>query len=207
MPFHILSNRPTGRFRLGFILILYFISNTSAFCQIDSLLIAPFKEKKSFTYGINNRRTSLFNQNSTIYGIFMGIQYGERMKHVITMNSNICWAGQEDQVRLTYAGFAEEFKFLSVKRFEFISYIHGGLGVATYRQLNSGGQYQTHREVVSPLELGVHLSYQLLDWLQLKGGVGYRFVLLTETQELDNVYYKVGLNVDIRKLRAALESK
>lgn len=205
--FHMRFKRPEHRWRSGFILVLCLMINMGALSQVDSLFIAPFKEKKSLTYGLNNRRTFFLNQSTTIYGAYMGIQYGERMKHVITINSNPFWIDEEDHVHLIYAGFAEEFTFLFVKRFEFISYIHAGLGFATYQTMTLPGEYETNRELVSPIELGVHTSYKVLDWLKLKGGVGYRIVLLDEINELNNVYFKIGLGVDIRELRYAMGSK
>lgn len=175
--------------------------------QIDSLLIAPFKEKKSITYGFNNRRTFLLNSSSTIYGLYMGIQYGKRLKHVITINSNGFWAGEEQQVQLLYGGLAEEFTFLSLKRFDFISYIHAGLGIARYREMNSSGSYIISRELISPIELGIHGSFSVNSWLALNGGAGYRFVLLEEIDQLDHIYYKIGLSLSIEKFLEARFAK
>jgi hypothetical protein len=205
--FNMLLIRPKYRFCGGLIVALFLAINTGLFCQVDSLLLAPFKEKKSFTYGLNNRGTFLLSERGTIYGIYMGIQYGERMKHVITVNSNGFWIGQGDQVRLIYAGIAEEFTFLVVKRFEFISYIHGGIGFANYRKVIVPGRYETDRELVSPFEFGIHASYQMLDWLELKGGGGYRVVLLNELNELNGVYYKVGASIKLKELRSKIDAR
>jgi hypothetical protein len=188
------------------ILVSSLLYTTKSFGQLDSFLTAPFKDKKSFTYGLNNRRTILLNDHASIYGIYMGIQYGNRMKHVVTLNSTLLWAGNGPQVRLSYVGFAEEFTFLSIRRLGLISYIHGGFGYASYRNLPGSAQ-ASRRDAVGPLEMGIHLSYGLWDWLQLKGGAGYRIVLPNKNPELNSVYYKVGASVNLRLLKKKLNSQ
>jgi hypothetical protein len=66
---------------------------------------------------------------------------------------------------------------------------------------------QARRDAVGPLEMGIHLSYGLWDWLQLKGGAGYRIVLPNKNPELNSVYYKVGASVNLRLLKKKLNSQ
>lgn len=196
-----------GKLLILHVFLTFLSVDTDVNAQIDSLLIAPLKEKKSLTYGLNNRRTYLLGDPSTIYGVYFGIQYGERLKHVITYNNNLFWAGNNEQVRVQFLGFAEEYTFYSVGRFEFVSYIHIGVGFASYRNLTLLHEHQFYDELISPVELGVHGSLRIYDWLKFKTGAGYRFVLLDKEHDMDGFYYKIGASLAVGTIWNSFQNK
>jgi len=175
----------------------------AAHAQDDSVLPDPFSEPRSLTYGIWNRQTSLLDDRSTIYGLFVGVQHGKRMKHVFTVNSNVFWSGvpEEREVQLNFVGFAEEYSFLFIDRFEFILHTHAGLGEARFRS-PSGSSNALRRDFIVPFEFGIHSTYHVNDWLKVTFGAGNRSVLFYGSNELNGGYWKLGVGVDLAEFLA-----
>ena len=185
---------PSLTFKLILVCVLL---TSSAHAQIDSLLIAPFKEKRKLTYGLINRQTQLMDEKSTIYGAYVGVKHGDRMKHVFTINSNVVLpAFQQPAVQLGFIGIAEEYTFLTRGRFSFHLYTHLGLG--TTRLVDEVTALPVPpRKWVVPLEGGLHTSFAVNSWLKVNAGAGHRSVALFGSDELDGGYYKVGLSMDV----------
>jgi len=56
------------------------------------------------------------------------------------------------------------------------------------------------RNLIIPIEIGVQSSYDVLPWLRVKVGGGWRFVLPDFSYDLSGYYFKFGLNINGRKL-------
>lgn len=179
-----------------------FLSNA----QLNDFLFRHFKERKSVTYGLNNRRTSILNENSTIYGGYIGIKFGNRLKHVITLNSTVMWVGEPNadiglepvEVQLNFAGFSEEYVFWKHNQWAFSSYLHFGIGKGRFRSIPEGLN-PSFSQWVFPAEFGIHSAYSPNKWLELRTGGGYRYVFNSADWPLHGFYYKVGAGLNIRE--------
>lgn len=185
---------------------------TSASAQIKDFLFGEFKKEKEVTYGLNNRRTRIFEDQATIYGAYAGIQFGDRLQHVITLNSTLQWVGdyngivgQDSEIRLDFVGFSEEFVFAQSGQWSFSSYMHAGGGVAGLRTIAEPDEI-LDTQYVWPLEGGVHSEYSVNTWLSFRGGAGYRYVVNKSDWPLHGIYIKVGAGVNFKELKAKLKS-
>ena len=179
------------------ILVACMLYSSTAQAQLDSILFEPFTLKRKLTYGLINRQTQLMDERSTIYGAYVGVKYGERMRHVFTINSNVVLpAYQQPRVQLGFVGLAEEYTFLTRGRFSFHLYTH--LGFGSTRLVDEVTSLPIPpRKWVCPVEGGLHTSYAVNSWFKLNAGAGYRSVFLYGSNELDGGYYKVGLSMDV----------
>jgi len=194
------------RFSTIQLLIILSVLSFSAqsLAQSRDFLFKYFKQKKTFTYGLNNRQTKMLVEPSSIYSGYIGIKYGNQLKHVITVNSTVFWIGdyQESptlepmEMQLNYVGLAEEFRFLKYNRWSFSSYIHLGAGKGRFRN-----SFPLGSRWLFPLETGIHGAYALNKWLEIKGGAGYRYVFHSQGLPLHGFYYKlsIGLNFQVFK--------
>lgn len=197
-----------GLSRYNLIISLLIISfgysnNTNA--QLNDFLFRHFKGKKAVTYGLNNRRTTLLYEPSTIYAGYIGIKFGNQLKHVITLNSTLLWVGEPKndlafsptEVQLNFIGFSEEYVFLKHKKWAFSSYIHFGAGKANFRPIEPFSGLD-HTQWVFPSEFGIHTAYSLNKWLELRTGGGYRYVMNAGNWPLHGFYYKVGAGINFK---------
>jgi hypothetical protein len=176
--------------------------------SVDSRVIAQqdfdpihfYKGKKEFTYGLNNRRTHFLRDPSTIYGLYMGIEYSERLKHVITLNSNLF--AREDEVHLYYIGLSEEFLFLQKKKWDFSTYLHAGIGRLRPERSNKNPESWAY-----PLEAGLHVAWNWKPWLGLKSGGGYRFIFPEHLRLFEGWYYKAGISFNYTAWKDSKSSK
>ena len=191
---------------LGLIL-LSFVYTSNA--QVGDFLFKHFREKKTVTYGLNNRRTSLLQENATIYGGYLGIKFGSQLKHMVTLNSTLLWVGNYiDQtgvsnpleVQLNFIGFSEEFVFWKKNRWAFASYLHIGVGKARFRDAMVNEDLLSNN-FVYPGEAGIHSSYAPIDWLEFRLGGGYRYVFNSKEIPLNGFYYKVGAGINLQKFK------
>lgn len=186
---------------------------TTSKAQFRDFLFGHFKEKKSITYGLNNRRTKLFQDRATIYGAYAGIQFGNDLKHVLTINSTLWWVGNDadhfsapSEVQLNFLGFSEEYVFWKKNRWSFSTYIHLGLGKARARATDFNLQTTPYlSRWVFPAEGGIHGEFTLNKWLSFRGGLGYRYVLNSSDWPLHGMYFKVGAGVKIKELLIQLD--
>jgi hypothetical protein len=196
---------------ISILIVCFSIIATVSFAQSntsDSSSFSAFSFYKSearFTYGLNNRRTAFKENNSTIFGLYAGVEWGDKLRHVLTFNSTVFWIEQRNErgiletFHLNYIGFAEEFDFFEHNRWLLTSYLHSGLGKYTLRTPQAIIMNETSRWVV-PLETGIQCSYNLLPWLRLIAGGGYRWILRDELSALNGVYYKASAAVNLKKL-------
>ncbi len=66
-------------------------------------------------------------------------------------------------------------------------------GVPIVRSTNKG------KQLIIPIETGLHFSYDLLTYLKLKTGFGWRFLAPNNSRELSGYYVKFGLSFNLKK--------
>lgn len=192
-----------------FIAIVGISISVSTFGQINDFLFRHFKEKKAITYGLNNRRTSILKDPSTIYSGYLGIQFGDKLKHAITLNSTVLWVGkphetqtfEPTEAQLNFVGFSEEFEFLRHQNWCVSSYLHFGVGKARFRPIQAENPSPFHSQWIAPFEAGIHLAYSPTKWLEIRTGGGYRYVFNSGDWRLHGFYYKVGAGLNIPELK------
>lgn len=177
--------------------------------------IETLKKKREIVYGLDNRRTHIHQQHTVIYGLYTGIGFGKKLKFKIGINGTPFEVGRvvdENGIvkknRLFFVSLGEEFDFYQYKKFGITSYLQAGFGYNFYRQLNqSGTELNKAKQLIIPMETGFNFSYDLLSYLKLKTGFGWRFVSPNNARDLSGYYVKLGLSFNIRKYYDLIENK
>ena len=192
---------------LRLIILCLFIQTTPSYGQLNDFLFRHFRESKAVTYGLNNRKTRIMQSPTTLYGGYIGIKFGQQLKHVITLNSTAFWVGESanggilHEAQLNYAGFSEEFLFWQKNKWGFSTYLHIGLGKARFRPLSFDPALHTiQSKWIVPTEYGLQGTYALNNWLEIRSGFGYRYVLNAGDWPLHGFYYKVGAGINFKEL-------
>ena len=165
------------------------------------------KKKREIVYGLDNRRTHIYQHHTVIYGLYTGISFGKKLRFKIGINGTPFEIGKfVDQNgiikknRFFFASLGEEFDFYQYKKFGMTTYLQAGIGNNFYRQLNQNGiEVNKGKQLIIPIETGLHFSYDLLTYLKLKTGFGWRFVTPNHSSELSGYYVKLGLSFNLKK--------
>ncbi len=194
------------RIKIIFIIIALLIIAKS-YSQNITNPIETLKKKREIVYGLDNRRTDIHQHHTVIYGIFAGISYGKKLIFKIGINGTPFEVGKfvdENGIlkknRLLFATIGEEFDFYQYKKIVFTTYLQSGIGNNFYRNINqSGTEVYKGKELIIPIETGLHLSYELRTYLKFKTGFGWRFVSPDKSRELSGYYIKLGLSFNLKK--------
>lgn len=173
--------------------------------------IRAFDHEKRFIYGIDNRRTHIRRHGTLIYGLYCGYSFGHHLRFKFSLSGTPFERGKlyDDQglllrQRLVFASLGEEFDFLVIRRFRLVTYLQAGAGYNFYRRLDSSAnEVERGRRFIIPIELGIHHSYDINSWLQLRIGGGWRFVLPTQSRDLSGYYIKLALGFSFSEFRKA----
>ncbi|MFN5416412.1 MAG: hypothetical protein ACK5B9_05100 [Flavobacteriia bacterium] len=165
------------------------------------------KKKREIVYGLENRRTHIYQHHTVIYGLYSGISFGKKLRFKIGINGTPFEIGKfvdENGIikknRLFFASLGEEFDFYQYEKFGMSTYLQAGIGNNLYRQLNQNGtEVDKGKQLIIPVETGLHFSYHLLTYLKLKSGFGWRFVAPNNSRELSGYYVKLGLSFNLKK--------
>ncbi len=86
------------------------------------------------------------------------------------------------------------------------TYLRAGIGNNFYRQLSQNGtEASKGKQLIIPIETGLHFSYDLMTYLKLKTGFGCRFVAPNNSRELRGYYVKFGLSFNLNKFKETKE--
>ena len=165
------------------------------------------KENKEFIYGVDNRRTHIRQQNTVIYGAFMGFSLGNNLRYKSSISGTLFEVGKFvdpngllRKNRLFFVSFGEEFDFFKYKRFSATTYLQIGLGKNFFREIDlSGNEVLRGSNFIAPLEVGLHFNYDINSYLTAKTGFGWRFVFPHEANDLSGYYIKAGLGFNLKK--------
>ncbi|MFN8864477.1 MAG: hypothetical protein ACK5W1_09200, partial [Flavobacteriales bacterium] len=158
-------------------------------------------------YGLDNRRTHIYQHHTVIYGLYTGISFGKKLRFKIGINGTPFEIGKfvdENGIikknRLLFASIGEEFDFYQHKKFGMTTYLQAGIGNNFYRQLNQNEiEVNKGKQLIIPIETGLHFNYDLFTYLKLKTGFGWRFVTPNYSRELSGYYVKLGLSFNLKK--------
>ncbi|HLP93657.1 MAG TPA: hypothetical protein VK168_06450 [Saprospiraceae bacterium] len=161
----------------------------------------PFEtlqKKKEIVYGLDNRRTHIYQHHTVIYGLYSGISFGKKLRLKIGINGTPFEVGKfidENGIvkknRLLFASVGEEFDFYQYKKIGMTTYLQAGIGNNFYRQLNQNGtEVDKGKQRIIPIETGLNFSYDLMAYLKLKTGFGWRFVAPNNSRELSGYYVR-----------------
>jgi hypothetical protein len=79
------------------------------------------------------------------------------------------------------------------------TYLQAGIGNNFYKQLNENGtEVNKDKQLIIPIETGLHFGYDLLPYLKVKTGFGWRFVAPDYSRELGGYYVKLGLSFNLK---------
>ena len=171
------------------------------------------KKKKEIVYGLDNRRTHIHQHHTVIYGLYSGISFGNKLRFKIGINGTLFEVGRfvdENGIlkknRLFFATLGEEFDFYQYKKFGITTYLQAGIGNNFYRQLTqSGTEIHKGKQLIIPIETGLHFSYDLMTYLKLRTGFGWRFVFPDYSRALSGYYFKLGLSFNLKKFNKTRE--
>ena len=174
-----------------------------------------FKEKKEIVYGLDNRRTHIYEHHTVIYGLYSGISFGKKLRVKLGASGTPFEVGKflDDngllkRNRLLFFSLGEEFDFFQYKKLGMTSYLQAGMGNNYFRRFDSYGQLVNEgRQFIIPLETGLHFSYEMTSYLRLKTGFGWRFVLPNYSKGLSGYYVKLGLSFSYKKFRESRNAK
>lgn len=202
--------------RLNFILILLLslLSHINYLSAQSNSFSSALKSKKEFIYGIDNRRTHIKDHNALIYGAYLGIGFGGRVKFKFGISGTpfekgkfVDAQGHIKRNRLIFGTIGEEYDFYIKNKFRLTSYVQFGAGYNYYRIIDSlDTEKSKGRNLILPLELGIHANYDVLPWLRAKLGGGWRFVFPDYSSDLSGYYIKIGFSVNTRLLMAKYRS-
>ncbi|MFY9307703.1 MAG: hypothetical protein WAQ28_01515 [Bacteroidia bacterium] len=183
--------------------------------QVFENPVETLEQKKRFIYGIDNRRTHIQSDGVLIYGLYLGIEFGGKLRLKVgasgtpfKVNTTIDKTGMPRHNHLAFVNLGEEFDFLIIKKFRFTTYVQSGFGYDYYKELDiSGNIKKKGRNIIIPIELGLHANYDLLPWLRAKLGGGWRFVAPSYSDYLSGYYMKIGASIHTQKFIAAYKKK
>jgi hypothetical protein len=169
--------------------------------------LKAFKEERRFIFGIDNRRTHIKNQSTLIYGLYVGVGFGGKLRLKAGISGTPFERGRFTDAqgrlkknRLIFVNLGEEFDFFILNRFRLAAYLQTGIGYNYYRYLDASKvETQKGRNLIIPIEMGILTTYDLWPWLRGKIGGGWRIVRPGVSADLSGYYVKIGLSMDTRK--------
>lgn len=165
-------------------------------------------EKREFIYGIDNRRTHIKEHSTIIYGIYVGIGFGGKLRFKTGISGVpfekgkfIDEQGLVRKNKLLFLNIGEEFDFYIYRKFRLTTYLQSGIGYNFYRKIDQFNvEIKKGNYLIIPIELGIHGNYDVVSWLRVKLGGGWRLVAPYEANDLSGYYVKLGIGVDTERL-------
>ncbi len=138
-----------------------------------------------------------------IYGGYIGVGFDDKIRIKLGISGTPFERGEliDDfgiikRNRLIFINLGEEYDFLIINRFRVTTYLQTGIGFNYYRKINTFQVFvDGGRELIIPIELGLNFNYDILPWLRLKTGGGWRFVFPEYSSELSGYYIKIGASL------------
>lgn len=197
-----------GCLKIGFLIVLFCMSLSEVQGQNWISPVNPFKSKTEIIYGIDNRRTHIYQHNTLIYGLYFGIGFEDKLRFKIGLTGTPFEQGKfvDDDGLLSrnksiFLNLGEEFDYYIKYRFRLTSYVQVGVGYNFYRKINDAEvETEVGKKLIIPIELGTHMNYDLNSWARLKLGGGWRIVAPEESNTLSGFYIKAGVGIHGKNL-------
>ena len=159
-----------------------------------------FKEKPQLIYGLDNRRTHVLGQSTLIYGAYLGVGFGKKLRFKASISGTPFEVGRtENEVglirrnRFYFFSIGEEFDIYTYKRFALTTYLQAGFGENFFRKTTAEGDFMGDgKHFIVPIEIGMHGNYYIYPWLAFKLGGGWRFTPPREANYLSGYYLKIA---------------
>ncbi|MBA4241427.1 MAG: hypothetical protein C0448_11930 [Sphingobacteriaceae bacterium] len=172
-------------------------------------------DKKILIYGVDNRRTHISKHNTLIYGLYLGIGFGGKLRFKVGISATpfekgkfIDSQGNIKRNKLFFAHIGEEFDFLILNKFRLTTYVQAGYGFNYFRIINpSNIELAIGKNIIVPIELGLQSSYDFKPWLRAKIGIGWRFVFPSYSNDLSGYYIKTGCSINMKSLYNKIKNK
>jgi hypothetical protein len=172
----------------------------------DSLKTA-FDNPEGIYATFHNRNKLFFGETIRLYGVLVGVNFDDKVRvfgglygfsnqdKVVYINSP---RFQDDTVtRLSNTrnfSVGIEYTYKQYNKFSLTIPLMVGIGGLDYSYRNRTNLISYESHMFMPLEFGTNAYYDFLNWLGLKGGVGYRIALGNrEAIRLTAPYYNFGI--------------
>ncbi|MBL7936241.1 MAG: hypothetical protein JNM51_10595 [Bacteroidia bacterium] len=197
------------------ILFIIVVLPTNIQSQTFSNPFHTINDKKVLIYGIDNRRTHISKHNTLIYGLYLGIGFGGKLRFKVGISATpfekgkfIDSQGNLKRNKLFFAHVGEEFDFFMINKLRLTTYIQAGYGFNYFRIVNqNNAELQNGKNLIIPIELGLQVSYDFKPWLRAKLGFGWRFVFPYYSYDLSGYYIKTGCSINPKMLYEKIKSK
>jgi hypothetical protein len=187
--------------RISIIVFFLILKSYSVNSQDIISPVSAIKEKKEFIYGIDNRRTHINGQSALIYGLYVGIGYGGKLRFKggfsltpYERGKSVDEFGVIKKNRLLFLNIGEELDYLIYKKIRLTAYLQTGIGFNYHRTINAISKIEVAKgkDIIVPIEVGTHIGYDILPWFRLKVGGGWRFVRPEYSSDISGYYIKTG---------------
>ncbi len=171
--------------------------------------------------GFHNRNTFIRSDQTKLYGIVGGLDYNRKVKIYLGLygfggqNRTVLINDPEFNIDTVYRSlstnnlsFAMEYTYFNRNRLSLSLPVQAGFGGVYLDYVGDNRLLKQTNNLVIPVEFGTNAYFEILNWLGLKGGVGYRISLGNgEVSKLSSPYYNLGLAVLVGELYRDITDK
>jgi hypothetical protein len=130
--------------------------------------------------------------------LYSGIGYGENLRVKFSFSGTPFELGKKPNEsnsrlsKLVFVSVGQELDFLTLGKFKVTTYLNTGIGYHYHRTVTPENiEIASGRDVIRPLELGLHGRYQVTRLVAFKTGAGWRFVFPNKSNDLSGYYIKL----------------
>jgi hypothetical protein len=206
--------------------LLFIIFSSASYGQheiLDSIKTALNTPKPRFIFAFHNRNTFIQSDRTKLYGIAAGLDFNEKLNLTVGLygfgrasetllqnNINFTQDTVYRYINTTNTSLGIEYDYYHKGRLSLSVPLQIGLGNVAYRytQSDKSTDIRTDNYRVVPIEVGTNAYYELLPWIGLKGGIGYRLAAgPKESRRLTSPYYNLGIAILVGEIYKDLKSK
>jgi hypothetical protein len=199
-----------------FILSLSLLTSSHAQFNLRDSLTNALQEKPKIFIGFHNRNTIIQARQTKLYGLVAGADFNKKLR----LYMGLYGFSHSNEVRLQYStrfssdsiyrnlstrylSFGAEYTYYTYNRISLSAPIQLGFGNMQF-DYSKGKQripLVTDKFKMMPLEIGSSAYLELLPWVGVKGGIGYRLQLgRKQVAQYSAPYYSLGISVLIGEI-------
>ncbi len=187
--------------------------------HIDTFELA-LQNTPKFFIGFHNRNTIVQSNKIKMFGIIGGLDYAKKVKfyvgvygfskanETLLLNNDFGRDSVYRNISTSNFSLGVEYSYYKKSRVTLSLPIQVGIGSVSYQYYESDKTTKlvTENFNMMPLEFGTNAYLELLPWVGLKGGVGYRInVGKKEVARLSSPYYNLGLSILVGEIYKELK--